>query len=73
MFANTYPCLHLHKYVHGDVNKLYIVSPSEIVKQVSKALFTQARFDLKHSCLDTFLPFVYTETSKNVYVHKNIF
>ena len=27
-------------------------------------------FDLKHSYLDTFLAFVYTETSKNEYVHK---
>ena len=27
-------------------------------------------FDLKRSCLNTFLPFVYTETSKNEYVHK---
>ena len=26
-------------------------------------------FDLKRNCLDTFLPFVYTETSKNEYVH----
>ena len=50
---------------------LYVVLISTYRPCLHKHIFDYNVFDLKRSCLDTFLPFVYTETY--TYVHKNAF
>ena len=61
-------CSHLENKCNCDE-----IPACHVIWLMCKALFTEACFDLKCSCLDTFLPFVDTETSKNECVHKTHF
>ena len=63
--------MYIINYVHNFVTTyvcMYVQLPYSLRPCLHKLIF-----DLKRSCLDTFLPFVYTETPKNEYVPKNAF
>ena len=57
----------------GLVSRLVLKSRKSSQAMQLRPCLHKHIFDLKRSCLDTFLPLVYTETSKNEYVPKTHF